>query len=312
LNLNALTQAQAEFTDAIMASLRSVPFRDLHEPLYHFTDRAGLEGILQTRSLWASLAMALEGAAEITYALSLAKQILARNEWRRDRPFFDEIIPLLDPLQSRTIDALGMKTYVVSFRTRVDQSAHWETYGRSGTGFALGFGIKQLLIPGILALPILYDSEGQERLLREFMTGGAALFHRLSQACAAEHRDVLRLRAIHWTALGVWTLAPAMKDSARFAHEGEWRLIVTDLEHVPMQCRNGLSKEVRIRNANGRAIPYKLLQYEALPITDIVLGPHAAIEDNDLGLVELLRYATAGRSVPITRAPASVGSVDSA
>jgi hypothetical protein len=55
----------------------------------------------------------------------------------------------------------------VSFRTNAEESAHWETYGRASTGFALAFALKPLVIPGILAFPVLYDPEAQEKFLGE-------------------------------------------------------------------------------------------------------------------------------------------------
>ena len=84
-----------------------------------------------------------------------------------------------------------MKTYVVSFRTTLDESAHWETYGRSATGFALAFALKPLVIPGILALPVLYEPKAQDKLLREFIETNAKLFDKLSQDCPSEELGLL-------------------------------------------------------------------------------------------------------------------------
>lgn len=296
-----LMEAQARFTETIRAALGRVPFADLRQPLYHFTNKAGLEGILRTRSLWASLAMALEDTSEIKYALTHAKRILERHERSGDSSLLDEIVPFLDPRESRTISTLGMKTYVVSFRTNVDENAHWETYGRSGTGFALAFALKPLVIPGILPFPVLYDSEAQEKLLREFIEANAKLFDKLSQDCPGEELWALRQRAVQWTALGLWTLAPVLKDPARFGHEKEWRLIVVDLEDVQVRYGKGLSNEVRHRRSNNRDIPYKVLEYDSLPIVGLELGPNAPVDENDASLKELLRHATSGRDVPITR-----------
>ncbi len=302
-----LLEAQARFTETIQDALERVPFVNLRQPLYHFTDKAGLEGILRTRCLWASLAMALEDTSEIKYALAYAKRILESHDRSSDSSILDEIVPFLNPQESKTISTLGMKTYVVSFRTNVDESAHWETYGRSGTGFALAFALKPLVIPGILPLPVLYDPEAQEKLLREFIEVNAELFDKLSQECPAEELWALRQRAIQWTALGLWTLAPILKDPARFRHENEWRLIVVDLEHVQVRYGKGLSNEVRVRRSNGRDIPYKVLEYDSLPIVGLELGPNAPVEENDASLIELLRHATSGRDVPIARSKVVFG-----
>lgn len=110
-----LAEAGARFTETIRAALIRVPFTELRQPLYHFTDAAGLDGILRTRSLWASLATALEDTSEIAYALSRARRILESHEVRCDSSFLDEVVPLLDPQKSQTIDTLGMKTYCSPF-----------------------------------------------------------------------------------------------------------------------------------------------------------------------------------------------------
>lgn len=301
-----LMKAEGQFRDTITAALHRVPFTDLNQPLYHFTDAVGLEGILRTRSLWASLAIALEDTSEIKYALARAKLILQHCEVNNDSSFLDEIAPLLDPENSRIIDILGMKTYIVSFRINVDESAHWKTYGRAGKGFAIAFALKPLVIPGVLPLPVLYDPVAQDKLLHDFIATNTKLFHGLLEECPREDFWALRQRAVQFTALGLWTLAPVLKDST-FRSENEWRLIVVDLERVQVQYSKGLSREVRFRRSNNRDIPYKVLEYDALPIVGLELGPNAAIAENDIGLKKLLRDATSGFDVPITRSQVLAG-----
>lgn len=300
-----LINADEQFKSAIMAALHRVPFTDLNQPLYHFTDVAGLKGILQTRSLWASLAMALEDTSEIKYALGRAKGILQRREVDGDSSVLNEIVPLLVPGNSRIIDTLGMKTYLVSLRANVDESAHWEKYGRAGKGFAIAFALKPLVIPGVFPLPVLYDPVAQDKLLRDFIESNTKLFDELRHKCPHENLWGLRQRAIQFTAMGLWTLAPLVKDSL-YSREEEWRLIVVDLEHVQVQYGKGLSKEVRVRHCNGRDIHYKVLQYDALPIVGLELGPDAAITENDAILKQLLQEAS-GFDVPIIRSQVRVG-----
>lgn len=300
-----LINADEQFKNAITAVLHRVPFTDLNQPLYHFTDVAGLKGILQTRSPWASLAVALEDPSEIRYALQRAKGIIQRREVGDDSSLLNEIVPFLDLDNSVILDTLGMKTYVVSLRTNVDQDAHWKKYGRAGTGFAIAFALKPLVIPGVLPLPVLYDPVAQDKLLRDFIESNAKLFDELKRECPHENLWALRQRAIQFTALGLWTLAPVLKDSL-YSQEEEWRLIVVDLEHVQVQYGKGLSKEVRVRHCSGRDIPYKVLQYDMLPIVGLELGPDAAVKESDATLKQLLREA-AGFDVPIVRSQVRVG-----
>ena len=301
-----LMSAEEQFRNNITAALHKVPFTNLNQPLYHFTDDVGLGGILRTRSLWASLATALDDTSEIKYALERAKLVLHHCKVNNDSSFLDEIVSLLDQENSRIIDILGMKTYIVSFRINVDESAHWKTYGRAGKGFAIAFALKPLIIPGILPLPVLYDPVAQDKLLQDFSETNIKLYSNLLAECPREDFLAFRQRAVQFTALGLWTLAPVLKDST-FRSENEWRLIVVDLERVQVQYGEGLSSEVRIRRSNNRDIPYKVLGYDALPIVGLTLGPYADIADNNKELKKLLRDATSGFDVPITRSQVLVG-----
>jgi hypothetical protein len=300
-----LKDAESQFANTIVAALgRLSADKTPPHPAYHFTDEAGLRGILGTRSLWASLATALEDTSEIEYALSRAGRILQDYDVSDNSSFLAEIAPFLDPRKSQTVSTLGLKIYVVSFRTNVDESAHWETYGRAGTGCSLAFGLKPLLISGILCLPVIYDAPTQDKILREFLESNVKVFKKLSLECLPEDSWRLRQRAIQWTALGLWTLAPFLK-ALCFEHEREWRLTVFDLENVPVKYGKGLSKEVLVRTINNRELPYKILQYDTLPIVGLELGAHAPIQKDDLQLLELLCRATPGFDGQITRSSIS-------
>lgn len=295
-----MRQAEELFTETICLALANAPFSELTGPLYHFTDRGGLIGILQTRSLWASLAMALDDSAEVRYALSRAAQLIESRHVTGDVSFLADIVPCLDSVASRTVSILGLKTYVASFRTNTDASAHWNTYARAGTGFALSFNPKALVIPGTLLLPVLYDPEQQDRLLRDFIESSARLFERTSSQCSGALAFGLRQRAVHWAALGLWTLAPLVK-APSVRDENEWRLIVVEPERVEVNYGKGISRTARLRTSNNRNIPYKVLEYDPLPIVGLELGARAPVAENDSCLTQLLRHATSGSDVSITR-----------
>jgi len=306
MTLSLMKEAEAKFTTAIRTALGRIPFRDLNEPLYHFTDSVGLDGILRTRSLWASLATSLEDSSEIEYALSRARKVLEQGNLTGDPCFLRLVVPFLDPQKSETIHTLGMKTYIVCFRTGVDEHAHWQRYGRFGTGCAIAFGLKALVIPGILAFPVLYDPTSQDALLRVYIEDSAQLFHDLAKRCTTTLELArLRGRAIQWTVLGIWVLAPAMK-APSFAGESEWRIIVTDMENVAVEYGDGMSREVKIRQVGSRTIPYKVLKYEKLPIAQLQLGTDCPIREDDLDLKRRLSEAVGGFDVPIVRSGVSL------
>lgn len=56
-----------------------------------------------------------------------------------------------------------------------------------------------------------------------------------------------------------------------------------------------------MRLARGRDIPYKVLQYDVLPIVGVELGHLSSLREDDANLVRLLGEATGGRQPQITR-----------
>jgi hypothetical protein len=59
-------------------------------PAYHFTTLDGMRGILESRSLWVTLATAAKDSTEIAYALSRARQLLSRPAPTPDPSFWLE------------------------------------------------------------------------------------------------------------------------------------------------------------------------------------------------------------------------------
>lgn len=298
---STLNEADALFIQSITDSLKSVPFEDLDEPIFHFTDRQSVESILRTRSLRVSLATALKGQSEINYVLARARDLIQSGRIADDRSLLKEIVPLLDSDASPTINMLGMKTFVLSFRTGPHEREHWDRYGKCGTGMALAFAMKPLVIEGVLPNQVLYYPSTQDRILRHFIEKSLFLFDKLARDCPARDMKALRLRAGHYSALGIWTLAPTMKPS-QFESEKERRLIVVDCnDDVGMTYGTGISREVFVRRAKGQDVPFKVLEYGSLPVVGLELGPNATCELDDTGLKQLLLDATGRRGVPVTR-----------
>jgi hypothetical protein len=194
----------------------------------------------------------------------------------------------------------------MSFRTNADGSGHWKEYGDSGRGAALAFGMKPLVVPGLLFLPVIYDPAHQDRLIEGFIDSTAILVKRLSQNWPFGEFRNLRTLSVHLAALGIWTLAPLMK-APNFHDEQEWRLIVVDVEHAPIRQAENVSKETFHRQDGGRDIPYKVLRYGALPLLGIELGLHAPMDVDDSILSRLASDASPGTEVQISRSQVTPG-----
>lgn len=104
--------------------------------LFHFTDSAGLVGILQNRSLRASLAPSLNDPSEVRYGLACARDYIDGYTGPVDPSFVRSVSPLLELANVPAKYQIELHAYVISFCARVDRALHWLHYGRSGTGVA--------------------------------------------------------------------------------------------------------------------------------------------------------------------------------
>jgi hypothetical protein len=302
-------EIQGQFAKEIVGAMKQYAVDETPpHPAYHFTTLAGLEGILSTRSFWVTLATSSKDSSELVYALSRARELLLLRTSSPDPSFCSEVIELLDLAHSALVSNLGWKVYLMSFRTNADGSGHWKEYGDSGRGAALAFGMKPLVVPGLLFLPVIYDPAHQDRLIEGLIDSVVILVKRLSQNWPfAEFRN-LRTLSVHLAALGIWTIAPLMK-APNFHDEQEWRLIVVDVEHAPVRPAENVSKEIFHRQGGGRDIPYKVLRYGTLPLLGVELGLRAPIDVDDAVLSRLASDASPDTEVRISRSRVTPGDV---
>ncbi len=269
--------------------------------LYHFTTCRGLLGVLQGRRLRASLATSLNDQSEIWYGVQRARLVLPQL----DAPagFRDALAEQIEELtgEAAAQDA-RWRVYLVSFCAHADKAPHWLHYGRSGTGVAIGFDARVLERPHFNLYPVLYDAEQQDALLRRTFEGA---WKRIEQAVPAqparEQREFLR-EAAAAVAPYLWLVAPRIKSPA-FEAEDEWRLIAFEPRHHPPGSMQPL--RTYFRTVAGRVVPYKVVQYEPLPVCDILLGASAPMQPHDQALAVLAEEST-GRRLPITRSEVPV------
>jgi len=296
-----LNKAGRQFNEQITAALRGLPEPDpLPQRLYHFTDTSGLVGVLQSQSLWASLATSLNDRSEIEYALDLARGIIDRREVGGNPAFLEAVALHLYPRRALGPGSFAQGAYVCSFCINRDQSAQWLHYGRSGTGCALAFASGPLLIPGsgFLLMPVVYDAPQQDRVLRNFLRSMSVTLDRLVEEYPQDEEKV-RLLAIECSALGVSVLAVFLKNLA-FMNDGEWRLMVADLG-VALEGQPTSVPKTMFRCVNNRVVPYKAVRYDALPLVGITLGASAALSTDDPGLAVLLTEAMPGQNILVEK-----------
>jgi hypothetical protein len=273
-----------EATDSVLeagkAALEAVQVlaKNPKEPLIHFTDGAGLIGILQKKALWATRASCMNDASEMVYGRKLGRSIvaerLAHNPnsrfetiWKRALAMFDGTPPLPAGTQIR-IDA-----FVCSFCSRADTSVHWLHYGRSGRGYALAVDFGGVDLRDWSLVPVVYYRAEQHRIL-------SGIYDRVEERAAAVadnlngETDIDILAFVELTASRMIAdvtsiVAPCYKDPC-FKAEEEWRLYrcLYEGEHVPREGRFPLL----FRNQNGLIVPYTEFRLKTDAFKTVVMG----------------------------------------
>src|SRR5579872_521596 len=131
--------------------------------LYHYTDAAGLLGILESQRLWATNAAYLNDPTELLHARAVYKGWLeARTEQGIARELLDNV-KVIDLMLEHIFHV-----FVACFCRNGDLLSQWRGYGSGGRGFAIGLDRRMIGIRTPLATPVnffvarvIYDPEEQ-------------------------------------------------------------------------------------------------------------------------------------------------------
>ena len=220
--------------------------------LYHYTTQAGLLGIVESRTIWASAIVHLNDSSEWTRALGIGVQEVEDARKNHTHPKALEELGIL----SRMEGIIGHPFFVLSLSERSDQLSQWRGYGGTHSGFALGFSTQKL---GSIASNhsfslgrCLYDETTQRARMRQLIDSEINERLRGATTPTGFYIDLMRL-------------APLLKDPG-FAEECEWRFV-----SLPM-----------FDNVFFRTGPSTIVPYFRLPINlpsgecclcEIVIGP---------------------------------------
>jgi Protein of unknown function (DUF2971) len=110
-------------------------------PLYHYTGRDALEGILKNRHLWCFSHDQQDDKEEFQYALGLALADLERVAKHGDEFAREFAICVADLIAKNELTRV-FKFYLFSVSEKRDSETQWKQYGRDGAGFSIGFAPK--------------------------------------------------------------------------------------------------------------------------------------------------------------------------
>jgi hypothetical protein len=255
--------------------------------LFHYTNAAGLLGIVENKSLWASAIGYSNDLREIKCAYDIAKPQMDEvvNSRQFDHP---GQIRLLRSLQ----DFLGdsehppQDGYSVSFCARNDLLSQWRAYGDQG-GFSIEMNplteTNAILnapvsvftsdVGRVLLRAVDYDPDSQRRSFRSKIEQVLVLLRRLS---GKDENPDLTITILTLTAMWLVEWIYSVKDPA-FREEEEWRLIC--LPEVRWNLMGGSTyahpEAIQTRVRGSGIMPYVKLQRgnALLPIRSVTCGP---------------------------------------
>jgi hypothetical protein len=225
-----LDELQAEAQTRIIEPYFS---RDVPDRLYHYTDAAGLKGILCSREIHCTQVQYLNDEQELFHAAALVaervREHLGLQRFGRVRTY------AVDFASNRMMSRIC----VASFSEHGDDLGQWRSYGSGSNGYALGFIGEQLgeqtkLQPptrrgGVWNLaPVEYEPDRQAEI-------ADAIANLIATACNTAVDAGRSVQEAEEMGSGVFlslvlTLGPMLKHPA-FSAEREWRLVSPGIPH---------------------------------------------------------------------------------
>lgn len=247
--------------------------------LYHYTSADALLNILDTTTLWASNALFLNDASELTFArdvlLSLGDERASNGGdpevWRSAKARVLSFLP-----DSGDIKLPGdYSIYVTSFSTEPDSLTMWQWYGRDG-GFAIGFSVDDIEAGLEFKEPPsdttqmlgLTTEETQKLWASNFQLHGS--FRKIGYGEAQTRKGLAATVESIFAAPECLNIGSILEDLACFKHEAfsgesEVRLVL----RVP-SCMGPVPK---VRTARGHLVPYECVRFPYRAVRRIRIGP---------------------------------------
>ena len=143
--------------------------------LYHYTDAAGLLGMLKSRRLRATNSRFMNDPTENEYAAELVTALTWDLQQDYPSTLFLEISKAILDLLKTYVD-YG-EQYLACFCENGDLVSQWRGYGATGGGYALGFTAKYLGLnyypraekPEPILRKVLYSKRQQQALIRKWV-----------------------------------------------------------------------------------------------------------------------------------------------
>ena len=247
--------------------------------IYHYTNDAGLRGILESGKLWLTDIFNLNDPSELSHGFSHAVSILSNKaaDGHRWTKLFAQAFEKFDTPRLQA----SAHFFVGSFSSSGDELGQWRAYADNGRGYTLGFDTKALESAFVRAsdvsrysnntFPVTYDDAQLAGIHRKFvemifplitLPNGRQLPHEVTSA--------------YWTELTVVLAMHVVRSALFYKHEAysnekEYRFLQlhrADMPPLEVKFRARPCSLVRYRDFDWRSLAPEALKR-------IVIGPSA-------------------------------------
>ncbi len=254
---------------------------EVRQPLFHYTDMAGLLGIITTEQMWFTSMFHLNDPSELSYGINLATEALEEQAKASDH-----IVETFCRWTHHVLVKSGGEIfgfYVASFSQAGNDLSQWRAYADNGRGVALGLAPSLFKVAHdsaavavaekTLVANVSYNPDEVRKNMAEAIQRAATLLareHRDRHVHSAAEAEKFGKQLAGHLAVSILTYAITCKHPA-YANEQETRLLIVNdlakLDPITLTRRRGSSLIPYI------ASPLRVRQPGA--ITKIMIGPSA-------------------------------------
>lgn len=275
------------------------------EFLFHYTSSAGMLGILDSRSIWATEIRYLNDAKELSNFLDLVS-FQASMRISEVGGFEAEVLRDFRTWLSQRATG-GHAMFVVSLTENGNLLSQWRAYAHGNSGVSLGFSaarLKQMAMSaGFRFGRCIYEIQEQQefaKLIVDDILAAAAVFD-YANSNYGGHESV-RHHAVFMTMEERILSGAALLKNHAFKEETEWRLVSS---FVPDQKNAGIS----FRQGESCLIPYLKFnlndddgQLTVIQLANVGPTPNPNLAMNAVSIA-LSQHLTGGHAISNTMLP---------
>jgi hypothetical protein len=304
-----LDEALARFDETAAAILRSHfgPLEATPPPpiIYHYTNAAGLRGILESGRLWLSDIFTMNDPSELKHGVSQAGELLRARAASGPPETKRFARDFTDFYERAMVDTAHY--FVCSFSSDGDDLGQWRAYADDGRGYSLGFDGKKLEdaftklngtpIENNCTFAVSYDVAELRQIHGEFIDAMFGLIS-LPRGRGMNSESITQYMVELSTRVSVNVLASALffKHDA-YRNEKEFRFLEI---HSAGDTR---PPEVKERSRGGTTVRYRELDWRRVcleALKRIVVGPAA---DPQMAHDHLAEFKVSDVSVEPSKVP---------